>query len=171
MRQRIPMEQRFWSKVNKTNGCWEWQAALDKDGYGRIGTPGKPSFSVKAHRYSWMLHFGDFDRRMLVCHHCDNPSCVRPEHLFLGTAKDNSQDMSRKQRGKGQSKESCVNGHPRDRANTYIRKDRDGRNRQCRACDAERKRLARSGKTSRSTNPSLRAANDTGTTGVTHATD
>ena len=96
--------ERFWSKVIKTSGCWEWTAASDKYGYGRfqMGTWGH-SRLILAHRFSWKESFGDIPEGMFVCHKCDNPKCVKPDHLFLGTAKENTIDCVKKGR------------HPRNR--------------------------------------------------------
>ena len=88
---------RFWPKVRLTNTCWIWTAAISEGGYGVIQVAGK---LVKAHRLSWHLHFGPFRDGLWVLHHCDNPRCVNPSHLFLGTPKDNMQDMMSKGRGK-----------------------------------------------------------------------
>lgn len=85
----------FWKHVNKKDGCWEWIGSKDKRGYGSFGLNGK---TTSAHRVSWLIHFGEIPNRMFVCHHCDNPSCVNPSHLFLGTQKDNIQDMIKKKR-------------------------------------------------------------------------
>jgi hypothetical protein len=75
-----------------------WQACRDPNGYGQIRlTKGICHYT---HRISWELSFGKIPRGKLVCHHCDNPPCVRPDHLFLGTHKDNIQDMIRKGRHK-----------------------------------------------------------------------
>lgn len=89
--------QRFWSKVKFGDGCWEWQdytgGTTNKYGVIRID-----NHKIKAHRLSWFIHFGHIPESILVCHHCDNPRCVRPDHLFLGTVRDNSDDMVRKGR-------------------------------------------------------------------------
>jgi hypothetical protein len=92
---------RFWKKVNipkdYINECWEWQSGKDKDGYGRfhIGTGKSP---YRSHRFSYEYYFGIIPDKMLVCHTCDNPSCVNPNHFFIGNNTDNLQDMSKKGR-------------------------------------------------------------------------
>lgn len=88
-------EQRFWSRVQKTEGCWNWTGALVAGRYGNSTWKNKPSL---AHRASWEMHHGDIPEGLNVCHHCDNGKCVRPDHLFLGTQKDNVQDMIKKGR-------------------------------------------------------------------------
>lgn len=95
---------RFWSKINKhgsipthcpeLGNCWEWNAGLFA-GYGAFSHHSKSRY---AHRTSWELAFGEIPERLFVCHKCDNPLCVNPAHLFLGTAKDNTQDMVKKGR-------------------------------------------------------------------------
>ena len=89
--------ERFWAKVAKGDGCWEWTAAT-RNGYGVIGAGGHSGPALYAHRASWVLHFGPIPSGMHVLHHCDNPRCVRPEHLFLGTQTDNLADMRAKGR-------------------------------------------------------------------------
>jgi hypothetical protein len=89
------LEMRFWDKVRIGDGCWEWTAHAHISGYGifRVGRK-----LEKASRFSWSLANGPIPRGMLVLHRCDNPSCVRPGHLFLGTHQDNADDKMAKGR-------------------------------------------------------------------------
>lgn len=77
--------------------CWEWPLSRVEPGYGRVRL-GKTEY--RTHRLSWELHFGPIPEDMFVLHHCDNPPCVNPSHLFLGTHQDNMDDMVRKDRQK-----------------------------------------------------------------------
>ena len=86
---------RFWRNVEKTDGCWNWTAHLNSKGYGRLWAQRK---LWQAHRFSYFITHGPIPDGLFVCHRCDNPRCVRPSHLFLGTCLDNSQDMSKKGR-------------------------------------------------------------------------
>jgi HNH endonuclease len=89
---------RFWKKVHKTNTCWVWTASTVGHGYGQISWSSAGDM-IKAHRASYILHFGPIPEDLCVCHKCDNPSCVNPTHLFLGTANDNIKDRQQKNRG------------------------------------------------------------------------
>ena len=93
-----PAAQRFWNSVDKGDGagCWSWTAGTDDRGYGRITC--ELGRCVPASRYSWYLHQGPIPADAFVCHHCDNPTCIRPDHLFLGTHADNMADMDAKGR-------------------------------------------------------------------------
>lgn len=77
------------------DGCWEWSHSRNSEGYGNIWVDKK---CKKAHRVSYELHFGPIPEGLLVCHHCDNPPCCNPDHLFLGTDADNTQDKVNKGR-------------------------------------------------------------------------
>jgi len=96
-RDKPTVEEVFWSHVIKSRGCWNWAASLNNKGYGWFRIRGK---TFTAHRASWMLFRGSIPAGMCVLHKCDNPQCVRPSHLFLGTMRDNTQDMIRKGRSK-----------------------------------------------------------------------
>jgi hypothetical protein len=87
---------RFWKRVDKTATCWNWMGSRNHKGYGQINK-GKHKLEICS-RASWMLHYGAIKKGLLVCHHCDNPSCVRPDHLFVGTPKQNTDDMIKKGR-------------------------------------------------------------------------
>lgn len=86
---------RFWSKVRKTKKCWIWTGAKILSGYGRFGIKNKAYYS---HRISWSLVNGTIPKGFQILHKCDNPSCVNPNHLFIGTQKDNMLDMMKKGR-------------------------------------------------------------------------
>lgn len=92
--QQIPY---FWKLVEKRGACdcWLWKGSKHKEGYGRWRFAGK---FISAHRYSFILHYGEIPSSVLVCHTCDNPPCCNPDHLFLGTKKDNADDRDRKGR-------------------------------------------------------------------------
>lgn len=154
-----PVADRFMRLVEKTEGCWLWKASLRR-GYGQFFIA--RGLTVRAHRFSYELHIGAIPDGMMVCHRCDNPICVRPEHLFLGTAKDNARDMIEKGRAPKVSFEersrrarvaiaggarppvarrrtNCAKGHPLtgDNVLRWAQRDRAGRRiekRLCRIC-------------------------------------
>ena len=92
--------QRFWKKVRKASGdgCWEWTACLNQAGYGQFNLGGVGKGLILAHRFAWEEANGPIPEGLYCCHKCDNPACVRPDHIFLGTIADNQRDMARKGR-------------------------------------------------------------------------
>lgn len=90
-------EERFWAKVRRSEGCWEWTGARQPTGYGHFGVNGR---TVGAHRFSFELANGPIPAGVYICHSCDNPPCVNPAHLFIGSPTDNVGDMSAKGRAR-----------------------------------------------------------------------
>lgn len=131
-------EPTFWKKVDIRSGdaCWEWKSAKNSTGYGLHGIKidGKGRCFL-AHRVAWVLRNGQIPAGMCVCHRCDNPSCVNPAHLFLGTNLDNVRDMDSKGRRKNwnSARTTCSRGHAYTPENTRI----VGNVRICRVCRRE----------------------------------
>lgn len=130
IKRRLP-EDRFWAKVDK-NGptpdyagwtlgcCWVWNASLTPAGYGRFSSDasrGNKTFE-DAHHFSYRIHFGD-PGSLYVCHYCDLKPCVRPTHLWLGTATDNMQDAKAKGHVRKRG-ETCPHGHLWTPENIYV---------------------------------------------------
>lgn len=100
------IEERFWAKVLKTDKCWLWQGAINENGYGvinigrsvQVECEKSKSILIRVHRLSYELHFGEIGDGLDVCHTCDVRNCIRPDHLFEGTRKENMEDCKNKGR-------------------------------------------------------------------------
>jgi len=107
------MEEKFLANFNNTENpisCWIWQGTKTSRGYGSMGwRENNKIVTITAHRFAWEYYNKDkIPQGLLICHHCDNPLCVNPSHLFLGTAKDNIQDCMQKGRFKGGRKKPKI---------------------------------------------------------------
>jgi len=136
-----PIMERFEAKISPEpmSGCWLWVGAIDGSGYGQMNINGK---TVKSHRLSYAHFVAPIPPGYCVCHKCDTPACVNPDHLYVGTFKDNAVDKVKKGRmvmGIGNAPDlkrkqtHCIHGHLFNAKNTYYR-PRGGR--QCRKCTA-----------------------------------
>ena len=107
---RTPLSVRFWRHVAKTEGCWFWTGNKLLSGYGVMhvrGKDGSRDCQLRVHRLSYELHYGQIAEGMDVLHRCDNPACVRPDHLFVGSAGDNARDKV----SKGRQARGETHGH------------------------------------------------------------
>lgn len=132
--------ERFNSRFVKTDTCWIWTWKKDKDGYGQFHA--RP-FTQRAHRFSYIVFKGPIPDGHFVCHSCDNPSCVNPEHLWIGTVLDNNRDALNKGRiippFRGITK--CKYGHELADDNVYKKAKNNGQVvRYCRECIRRRRR-------------------------------
>jgi hypothetical protein len=109
----MTLESRFMDKVSPepNTGCWLWTGAIVPSGYGSMRLGGRAEGTRSAHLIAWEVHRGTIPAGLYVCHRCDVRHCVNPDHLFLGTAKDNADDMWRK--GRGTIRRGAATGHAR----------------------------------------------------------
>ena len=122
--------QLFWNKVQKSDNCWTWLAQINVRGYGVFWDGSK---TVPAHRFSYLLHKGDYDRNLTLDHLCRNPMCVNPEHLEPVTFRENLL-RGESPMAKHAVKTHCPQGHPYSGDNLYIHNNQ----RFCKTCRSQR---------------------------------
>lgn len=104
-----PLSERFWEHVVKSDGCWEWNGGKAVHGYGSIHDDN--GHQLRSNQASWILHHGPIPEGLWILHKCDNPPCVRPDHLYLGTHQDNMRDLILRGKGKGAAMVGSKNVH------------------------------------------------------------
>lgn len=127
---------RFWAKVDtKTeNECWEWTASKNNKGYGQFAIN---KIAKSTHRISYTIHKGEIPDTMSICHTCNNPPCVNPKHLYIGTDTQNMRQAADEKRLASQKKTHCKSGHEFTPQNTALYKQKkrgDVLTRVCRTC-------------------------------------
>lgn len=141
-RRRRPVSERFWAKVQKTQGCWLWTGAL-KDGYGKFGL--RAGLVVFAHRWAYEQCVGEIRGGLWILHHCDNRACVRPDHLYAGTAEQNTADMlTRDRQGEHMrpgAKTHCKRGHDLAVHGRQVDKRPGRTGRECATCKRRYQRI------------------------------
>lgn len=138
-----PLADRFEASIYRCpmSGCWLWTGSINSKGYGRLKVGGRTTLS--AHRLAWELRVGEPPHDLFVCHRCDVPCCVNPNHLFLGTGDENIRDMWLKRGRPDPDVTHCPDGHPYDYQNTYIS---PRGSKQCRICRSAISAAARAAK-------------------------
>jgi hypothetical protein len=125
----LPVEERFWRFVSPcpNTGCWWWTGAIQRKGYGHIGLGGRGSGNIIATRLSYRMRYGIDPGKLFVCHRCDSPGCVNPEHLFLSDNAGNMADCKRKGRARGPAFKGEAHGNAKltQHAVEHIRSSRD----------------------------------------------
>ncbi|KKL96846.1 hypothetical protein LCGC14_1840390 [marine sediment metagenome] len=140
---KVPTEERFFSHVQKTSGCWLWTASRDKNGYGAFSYRRRKqgvNRSLRAHRWAYEHLVGPIPKGYLIDHICRIPACVNPAHLRTVTPRENTILNSRSHQARNAAKTHCKRGHPLSGPNVWIhtRKDRPGcMERRCRRCSAD----------------------------------
>jgi hypothetical protein len=145
MAKNMPLIERFFQKVDKSGSeahpdCWIWKGGKTSSGYGSFKYYQERS-AIGSHVSSYLFHIGEVPKGMFVCHHCDNPPCVNPEHLFLDTNSGNMKDMFKKGRNGSSTKKQtqCRRGHSFEEFEPLIYVKKQGRQigkeyRTCKEC-------------------------------------
>lgn len=150
MPKNMSIEDRWWQKVAEAgpDECWLWTASTDKNGYGRFQEPTPDGQRhIRAHRWAYLHFVGPIPDGLVVMHRCDNPPCVNPAHLTIGTLIDNNADKVAKGRHarlwgtplRRSRQTHCIHGHPLSGENLYVTPDGY---RSCKRCVADRTRRA-----------------------------